>query len=191
MEFEHSPLAREYMARLSDFMDEHVYPVEHDYYDHVDNAPNRWATVPLMEDLKEKARAQGLWNLFMPRDHGGELSNLDYAPLAEIMGRVLWAPEIFNCNAPDTGNMEVFMKYGTEAQKAQWLNPLLNGDIRSAYAMTEPQVASSDATNIETRIERDGDDYVINGRKWFITGAMNERTKIFIVMGVAILAAAI
>jgi len=183
MEFEHSPLAREYMARLSDFMDEHVYPVEHDYYDHVDNAPNRWATVPLMEDLKEKARAQGLWNLFMPRDHGGELSNLDYAPLAEIMGRVLWAPEIFNCNAPDTGNMEVFMKYGTEAQKAQWLNPLLNGDIRSAYAMTEPQVASSDATNIETRIERDGDDYVINGRKWFITGAMNERTKIFIVMG--------
>ncbi|MEM0954249.1 MAG: acyl-CoA dehydrogenase family protein [Pseudomonadota bacterium] len=183
MNFEHSALAQEYVARLTTFMDEHVYPVEHDYYDYVDTADNRWATVPLMESLKEKARSAGLWNLFIPKDHGGELSNLDYAPLAEIMGRVLWAPEIFNCNAPDTGNMEVFMKYGTEAQKAAWLEPLLNGDIRSAYAMTEPGVASSDATNIETRIERDGNDYVINGRKWFITGAMNERTKIFIVMG--------
>ena len=183
MNFEHSPLAQEYSARLNAFMEDHVYPVEHDYYDAVDAAENRWATVPLMEQLKDKARSAGLWNLFIPRDHGGELSNLDYAPLAEIMGRVLWAPEIFNCNAPDTGNMEVFMKYGTEAQKATWLEPLLNGDIRSAYAMTEPAVASSDATNIETRIERDGDDYVINGRKWFITGAMNERTKIFIVMG--------
>jgi acyl-CoA dehydrogenase len=183
MEFEHSPKTTETMARLSAFMDQHVYPVEHDYYDYIDSCDNRWATVPLMEELKSKAREDGLWNLFMPVDHGGELSNLEYAPLAEIMGRVLWAPEIFNCNAPDTGNMEVFMKYGTEAQRERWLTPLLNGDIRSAYAMTEPSVASSDATNIETRIERDGDEYVINGRKWFITGAMNERTGIFIVMG--------
>ncbi|MEE4660441.1 MAG: acyl-CoA dehydrogenase family protein [Halieaceae bacterium] len=171
------------MTRLSEFMDRHIYPVEHDYYEYLDGADNRWQTVPLMEELKAQAKAAGLWNLFIPRDHGGELSNLDYAPLAEIMGRVLWAPEVFNCNAPDTGNMEVFMKYGTEAQKARWLQPLLDGEIRSAYAMTEPAVASSDATNIETRIERDGDEYVINGRKWFITGAMNERTRIFIVMG--------
>jgi acyl-CoA dehydrogenase len=183
MEFEHTPRVRETMERLSAFMDQHVYPVEHDYYEYIDNSDNRWATVPLMEELKAKAKDAGLWNLFMPSDHGGDFSNLEYAPLAEIMGRVLWAPEIFNCNAPDTGNMEVFMKYGTEAQKERWLTPLLNGDIRSAYAMTEPTVASSDATNIETRIERDGDDYVLNGRKWFITGAMNERTGIFIVMG--------
>jgi acyl-CoA dehydrogenase len=183
MEFEHTPRVRETMERISAFMDEHVYPVEHDYYEYIDNSSNRWATVPLMEELKAKAKEAGLWNLFIPSDHGGEFTNLEYAPLAEIMGRVLWAPEIFNCNAPDTGNMEVFMKYGTEAQKERWLTPLLNGDIRSAYAMTEPTVASSDATNIETRIERDGDEYVLNGRKWFITGAMNERTGIFIVMG--------
>lgn len=183
MEFGHNEKVQNIQARLTAFMDEHVYPVEHDYYDYIDNADNRWATVPMMEELKDKAKDAGLWNLFMPADHGGELSNLEYAPLAEIMGRVLWAPEIFNCNAPDTGNMEVFMKYGTEAQQERWLTPMLNGDIRSAYAMTEPAVASSDATNIETRIERDGDNYVINGRKWFITGAMNERTKIFIVMG--------
>ena len=183
MDFEHSPLAQEYIERLTAFMEAHVYPVEHDYYEYIDSCEDRWASVPLMEELKAKAREAGLWNLFMPKDHGGELSNLDYAPLAEIMGRVLWSPEIFNCNAPDTGNMEVFMKYGTEAQQAQWLEPLLAGEIRSAYAMTEPAVASSDATNIETRIERDGDDYVINGKKWFITGAMYERCKIFIVMG--------
>jgi acyl-CoA dehydrogenase len=183
MEFEHTPRVLETMERLSAFMDQHVYPVEHDYYEYIDNSDNRWATVPLMEELKAKAKDAGLWNLFIPSDHGGDFSNLEYAPLAEIMGRVLWAPEIFNCNAPDTGNMEVFMKYGTEAQKERWLTPLLNGDIRSAYAMTEPTVASSDATNIETRIERDGDEYVLNGRKWFITGAMNERTGIFIVMG--------
>lgn len=183
MEFEHTPRVSETMERLSAFMEEHVYPVEHDYYEYIDNSDNRWATVPLMEELKAKAKDAGLWNLFIPSDHGGDFSNLEYAPLAEIMGRVLWAPEIFNCNAPDTGNMEVFMKYGTEAQKERWLTPLLNGDIRSAYAMTEPTVASSDATNIETRIERDGDEYVLNGRKWFITGAMNERTGIFIVMG--------
>ncbi len=183
MDFEHSPLSQQYIDRLTAFMDEHVYPVEHEYHDYLDSCDNRWATVPLMEELKDKAREAGLWNLFIPKDHGGELSNLDYAPLAEIMGRVLWSPEIFNCNAPDTGNMEVFMKYGTEAQKAQWLEPLLAGEIRSAYAMTEPAVASSDATNIETRIERDGDEYVINGRKWFITGAMYDRCGLFIVMG--------
>lgn len=183
MNFEHSAKAQDYMARLTAFMEEHVYPVEHDYYDYLDSCENRWATVPMMEELKAKAREQGLWNLAFPGSHGAGLTNLEYAPLAEIMGRVLWAPEIFNCNAPDTGNMEVFMMYGTEAQQEQWLTPLLNGDIRSAYAMTEPGVASSDATNIETSIVRDGDEYVINGRKWFITGAMNERTQIFIVMG--------
>jgi len=135
-----------------------------------------------MEELKAKARAEGLWNLFVPAGHGG-LTNAQYAPLAEIMGRVLWSPEVFNCNAPDTGNMEVFMKYGTPAQQEQWLKPLLAGEIRSSYAMTEPDVASSDATNVQTSIRRDGDSYVINGRKWFITNAMYERTKIFIVMG--------
>ena len=133
-------------------------------------------------NLKDKAKSEGLWNLFLPVEFGG-MSNEAYAPLAEIMGRVLWAPEVFNCNAPDTGNMEVFLKYATDAQKDQWLTPLLNGDIRSSYAMTEPDVASSDATNVKTSITRDGDEYVINGKKWFITNAMYERTKIIIVMG--------
>ena len=169
-------------AALVAFMDEHVYPNEKRYHEQLNALPNRFSTVPLMEDLKALAREQGLWNLFMPYDHGG-LKNEDYAPLAEIMGRVLWSPEIFNCNAPDTGNMEVFMKYGTEAQKKQWLAPLLDGEIRSSYAMTEPDVASSDATNVQTSILRDGDHYVVNGRKWFITNAMYERTKILIVMG--------
>jgi acyl-CoA dehydrogenase len=142
----------------------------------------------LMEELKQKAKAEGLWNLFVQEnhseycDHGG-LNNVDYAPLAELMGRVLWSPEVFNCNAPDTGNMEVFMKYATKVQQDRWLTPLLNGEIRSSYAMTEPQVASSDATNIELKIIREGDEWVLNGRKWFITGAMYERTQIFIVMG--------
>ena len=169
-------------ARLLTFMDEHVYPNEDHYHAQLDAQGNRFATVPLMEELKAKARAAGLWNLFVPAAHGG-LKNADYAPLAEIMGRVLWSPEVFNCNAPDTGNMEVFMKYGTEAQKKQWLEPLLNGEIRSSYAMTEPDVASSDATNVQTSIRRDGDHYVIDGRKWFITNAMYERTRILIVMG--------
>jgi acyl-CoA dehydrogenase len=135
-----------------------------------------------MEELKTKAREQGLWNLWMPKHHGG-LSNEDYCSLAEMMGRVLWSPEVFNCNAPDTGNMEVFIKYGSEAQKARWLQPLLDGEIRSSYCMTEPDVASSDATNVQTSLVRDGNDFVINGRKWFITNAPYERTKIFIVMG--------
>lgn len=186
--YQFSEHSTQYQARLTAFMDEHIYPNEHRYEEQLAAAEDRYAPLPLMDQLKQKARAEGLWNLFVPPglaeycDHDG-LSNFDYAPLAEIMGRVLWCPEVFNCNAPDTGNMEVFMKYGTPAQQSQWLTPLLNGEIRSSYAMTEPQVASSDATNVELRIERDGDEWVLNGRKWFITGAMNQRTKIFIVMG--------
>jgi acyl-CoA dehydrogenase len=178
----------EFQARLSAFMDEHIYPNEETYAQQLTAAPSRFAALPLMDDLKEKARQAGLWNLFVPPghaeycDHGG-LSNFEYAPLAEIMGRVLWSPEVFNCNAPDTGNMEVLMKYGSAAQRERWLAPLLAGEIRSSYAMTEPQVASSDATNIELRIEQQGDEWVLNGRKWFITGAMYERNGLFIVMG--------
>ncbi len=172
---------------LQAFMQEHVYPVEHLYTEQVENAYSRWATPPVMVELKAQAKAAGLWNLFIDKDHkeyGGKgLSNLEYAPLAETMGRVLWAPEAFNCSAPDTGNMEVFMKYATPEQQARWLTPLLEGQIRSAYAMTEPAVASSDATNIECSITRDGDDYLVNGRKWFITGAMHENCRIMIVMG--------
>ncbi len=168
--------------RLAAFMDSHIYPNEEAYAAQLDGLEDRFSTVPLMEELKQKARDEGLWNLWLPADHGG-LTNEQYCPLAETMGRVLWSPEVFNCNAPDTGNMEVFLKYATEAQKERWLTPLLNGEIRSSYAMTEPDVASSDATNVRTSIVRDGDDYVINGRKWFITNAPYERTKIFIVMG--------
>jgi acyl-CoA dehydrogenase len=172
----------ELKTHLLAFMDAHIYPNEKLYHEQLNALPNRFQTVPLMEELKAHARAAGLWNLFVPKSHGG-LTNAEYAPLAEIMGRVLWSPEVFNCNAPDTGNMEVFMKYGTDAQKEQWLKPLLAGEIRSAYAMTEPDVASSDATNVQTSILRDGDDYIVNGRKWFITNALYERTQIFIVMG--------
>lgn len=169
-------------ARLQMFMDQHIYPNEARYHEELNALDDRFSTVPVMEELKALAKAEGLWNLWMPADHGG-LTNEQYSPLAEIMGRVLWSPEVFNCNAPDTGNMEVFLKYGTEAQKVKWLTPLLEGEIRSSYAMTEPDVASSDATNVRTRIERDGEEYVINGRKWFITNAPYERTKILIVMG--------
>ena len=163
-------------------MDAHIYPNEELYAEQLGSLENRFSTVPLMEELKTKARELGLWNLWMPKHHGG-LSNEDYCALAEMMGRVLWSPEVFNCNAPDTGNMEVFLKYGTEAQKSQWLEPLLAGEIRSSYCMTEPNVASSDATNIQTSLVRDGNDFLINGRKWFVTNAPYERTKIFIVMG--------
>ena len=187
MRFELSDRATGLRAELEAFMQEHVYPVEQLYYEQVETAENRWSTPPLMVQLKIKARAASLWNLFIPtehRNHGGKgLSNLDYAPLAEVMGRVLWAPEVFNCSAPDTGNMEVLMKYATPAQQEQWLEPLLGGEIRSAFAMTEPAVASSDATNIECSIIRDGDEYVVNGRKWFTSGAMNENCRIMIVMG--------
>jgi len=179
-----SPDAEQLLERLRAFMKAEVYPREAAYHDELAAAENRFAPLKTMDLLKEKAQAAGLWNLWMPKEFGG-LSNLDYAPLAEEMGRVLWAPEAFNCNAPDTGNMEVFLKYGTPAQQEAWLTPLLAGEIRSSYCMTEPDVASSDATNIETRIERDGDHYRINGKKWFITNAPYERTQIFIVMGVS------
>ncbi len=186
--FEFSQQSQVLQAQLGAFMDEHIYPNEQAYAEQLAAAEGRFASLPLMEALKEKARAAGLWNLFIQpahaefADHEG-MTNLEYAPLAEMMGRVLWSPEVFNCNAPDTGNMEVLMKYGTAAQQAQWLTPLLAGEIRSSYAMTEPQVASSDATNIELSIRQEGDEWVLNGRKWFITGAMYERCKIMIVMG--------
>ena len=179
-----SPDAEQLLERLRAFMKAEVYPREAAYHEELAAAENRFAPLKTMDLLKEKAQAAGLWNLWMPTEFGG-LSNLDYAPLAEEMGRVLWAPEAFNCNAPDTGNMEVFLKYGTPAQQEAWLTPLLAGEIRSSYCMTEPDVASSDATNIETRITRDGDHYRINGKKWFITNAPYERTQIFIVMGVS------
>lgn len=183
MNFEFSPKVVDLRQRLTAFMEENVYPVEKEYQEYFATTPNPWRTPPIMEDLKSKARAQGLWNLFMPKHYGGDLSNLEYAPLAEIMGRTWWAPEIFNCNAPDTGNMETLMLYGTDEQKDRWLKPLLEGTIRSGFAMTEPLVASSDATNIEASIVRDGDDYVINGRKWFTTGGMRETCEIYILMG--------
>lgn len=186
--FEFSEKSIELQEKLTAFMDEHIYPNEKAYAEHLHTTDNKWAAIPLMDDLKAKAKQAGLWNLFIPPslsqfcDHGG-LTNFDYAPLAEIMGRVMWAPEVFNCNAPDTGNMEVFMKYANEDQQKQWLTPLLSGEIRSSYCMTEPQNACSDATNVELSIEQDGDEWVLNGRKWFITNAMYERTQIFIVMG--------
>lgn len=186
--YEFSEKSKQLQTKLQAFMDEHIYPNEEAYARQLHAATNRFAPLPLMDELKAKAKAAGLWNLFVPEshseycDHGG-LTFFDYAPLCEIMGRVIWSPEVFNCNAPDTGNMEVFMNYATKAQQDQWLKPLLAGEIRSSYAMTEPQVASSDATNIELSIKQDGDEWVLNGRKWFITGAMYERTKIFIVMG--------
>ena len=184
MNFELSDKARALQDNLLQFMDREIYPVEQQMmaYFNPEDAP--WPSPPLLEELKQKARDAGLWNLFVPLyDSEDGLSNVDYAPLAEIMGRVIWAPLVFNCNAPDTGNMEVFMKYGTEEQKKQWLEPLLAGEIRSAFAMTEPDVASSDATNVQCSIVRDGDEYVINGRKWFITGIMHQDCKIIIVMG--------
>jgi acyl-CoA dehydrogenase len=187
MDFQFSDKVRALQDQLTKFMDQHVYPVEADYSRHLEEAAEEaggWTTPPIMDELKAKAREQGLWNLFMPNEeHGAGLNNLEYAPLAEIMGRVAWSSEVFNCAAPDTGNMEVLSRYGTPEQKEQWLMPLLNGEIRSCFSMTEPRVASSDATNIECSIIRDGDEYVINGRKWFSSGFSNDRCRIGIVMG--------
>jgi acyl-CoA dehydrogenase len=185
MDFEYSARTKELQKKLLAFMDEHIYPNEPKYYAHV-RSDKRWEPVPIIEELKPKAQAAGLWNLFLPkspRAPGGGLSNLDYAPLCEIMGRVSWSPEVFNCSAPDTGNMETIERYGTEEQKRQWLDPLLEGKIRSAFLMTEPAVASSDATNIQMHMKREGDEYVINGRKWWSSGAGDPRCKIYIVMG--------
>ena len=183
MEFEHSEKVRALRARVEAFMGEHVYPNEEELFAQV-NEGDRWQPVPLLETLKAKAQSAGLWNLFLPKSqYGAGLTNLEYAPLCEIMGRSPWAPEVFNCSAPDTGNMEVLVRYGTPEQRQRWLAPLLAGEIRSPFAMTEPEVASSDATNIETRIRRDRDDYVINGRKWWTSGALDPRCKIMIVMG--------
>ena len=184
MDFNHTQKVLDLMDRLNAFMDEHIYPNEEAYREHFKTTDNLWKSPPLMDKLKEKAKNAGLWNLFLPEsEHGAGLTNLEYAPLAEIMGRVFFASEVFNCNAPDTGNMEVIDRYGSEAQKEQWLKPLLSGEIRSCFSMTEPRVASSDATNIESPIVLDGDEYVINGRKWWSSGAMNEACKIIIFMG--------
>ncbi len=183
MHFEHSPKVKELMARVDAFMDEHIFPNEARFEAEVAEG-DRWQPTRVMEELKVKARAQGLWNLFLPESgHGAGLTNLEYAPLAELMGRVQWASEVFNCSAPDTGNMEVLARYGNEAQQARWLQPLLAGEIRSAFAMTEPAVASSDATNIQASIVREGDTYVINGRKWWTSGANDPRCKVLIFMG--------
>ncbi len=186
MDFQHSPRAAALRQQVDAFMDGHVFPVEHLYREQVHapgDARTRYRTPPVLQGLKTKARAQGLWNLALPGSHGAGLSNLDYAPLAESMGRVLWASEVFNCSAPDTGNMEVLAQYGTPAQQRDWLQPLLDGSMRSSFSMTEPEVASSDATNIRCRIQRDGDQYVIDGRKWYTTGALNEDCRLLIVMG--------
>lgn len=183
MHFEHSDKVKTYQDQLNAFMEAHVYPNEKVFYEQVAEG-DRWQPTAIVEELKEKAKAAGLWNLFLPdSEHGAGLTNLEYAPLAEIMGRVVWASEVFNCSAPDTGNMETLVRYGTKAQQDQWLLPLLEGKIRSCFAMTEPAVASSDATNIEARIERQGDEYVINGRKWWSSGAPDPRCKLMIVMG--------
>jgi acyl-CoA dehydrogenase len=186
MDFGYDSRTQELRERLQTFLDEHVYPAEPVFAEQREQAEGeaRWSAPPIVEELKAKARAQGLWNLFLPGAYGAGLTNLQYAPLAELTGRSPYlAPPALNCAAPDTGNMEVLAEFGTPAQRKEWLEPLLAGEIRSAFAMTEPAVASSDATTIETRIERDGDHYVINGRKWYISGAMNPKCAVFIVMG--------
>ncbi|MBI2961758.1 MAG: acyl-CoA dehydrogenase family protein, partial [Betaproteobacteria bacterium] len=186
MDFAYSEKVIGLQRKVQRFMDDNVYPNEKRHRDEV--AANRdkgnpWVPLKLIEELKAKARAEGLWNLFWPKSHGGELSNLEYAPLCEIMGRVYWAPEVFNCNAPDTGNMETLIRYGNEEQKKTWLEPIADGRIRSCFAMTEPDVASSDATNVQASIVRAGGDYLVNGRKWWLSGAPDPRCKIFIFMG--------
>ncbi|HEY7404393.1 MAG TPA: acyl-CoA dehydrogenase family protein [Candidatus Angelobacter sp.] len=182
MNFEYSDKVKELKKRLCAFMDEYIYPNEARFYQEIER--DRWAPTRVIEELKPKARAAGLWNLFLPdNEHGAGLTNLEYAPLCEIMGRSIMAPEVFNCSAPDTGNMEVLARYGTPEQKGRWLKPLLAGEIRSCFAMTEPAVASSDATNIQSSIRREGNEYVINGRKWWSSGAGDPRCKIAIFMG--------
>jgi len=184
LNFDYSEKVQKLVSRIEAFMDELVYPNERVFEEQLEAAENRWTVPPIMEELKGEARAAGLWNLFLPEsEYGAGLTNLEYAPLCEVMGRSPIAPEVFNCNAPDTGNMEVLVRYGTPEQKERWLEPLLRGEIRSCFAMTEPDVASSDATNIRARIERDGDEYVVNGRKWWSTGAGDPRCKLAIVMG--------
>jgi acyl-CoA dehydrogenase len=191
--FEHSAHTKSWIARVEQFMNQHVYPNADRYWQ--ESQDHKWTTPPIVEQLKEKAKVEGLWNMFMPPSHGTEhldatftfdgpaLSNLEYAPVAELTGRVHWSPEIFNCSAPDSGNMEILHRYGSRAQKEQWLRPIMDGEIRSAFLMTEPAVASSDARNIQTEIRRDGADYVLNGRKWFASGAGHSRAEVFIVMG--------
>ncbi|MEJ2285616.1 MAG: acyl-CoA dehydrogenase family protein [Desulfobacterales bacterium] len=183
MFFEISDRTKDLQERLAAFMDTYIYPNEEEYYRQL-NEGDRWKVLPLVEELKDKAKAENLWNLFLPEsEYGAGLTNLEYAPLCEIMGRVPWAPEIFNCAAPDTGNMETLVRYGSEEQKARWLVPLLEGKIRSAFCMTEPRVASSDARNIEAKIVRDGDDYILNGLKWWSSGAGDPRCVLYIFMG--------
>jgi acyl-CoA dehydrogenase len=185
MDFEFSPKVQDFRSRLLAFMDEHIYPNEALFAEQIE-AGDRWEPPEILAELKGYAKEAGLWNLFLPKDYGqfsAGLTTLEYAPLAEIMGRVMWSPEVFNCSAPDTGNMEVIARYGNKEQQEEWLMPLLHGEIRSAFAMTEPGVASSDATNVQTSIQRDGDDYIVNGHKWYISGACNNHTKIMIVMG--------
>jgi acyl-CoA dehydrogenase len=183
MDFRHSERSLSLQERVRAFMQRYVEPVEHVYYDQVKPEAQRYRTPPVLQELKARAREEGLWNLFLSGPHGSGLTNLEYAPVKEIMGRILWAPEVFNCSAPDTGNMEVLAHYGTPEQQERWLTPLLEGRIRSAFSMTEPRVASSDATNIECSIRREGEHYVINGRKWYTSGAMNEDCELLIVMG--------
>jgi acyl-CoA dehydrogenase len=183
MDFIHSEKVQKLQARVSAFMDQHVYPNEHKFHEQVDEG-DRWQPTQVVEDLKKLARQEGLWNLFLPQSQSGAgLTNMEYAPLCEIMGRVHWGPEVFNCSAPDTGNMETLERYGNAEQKKQWLEPLLRGEIRSCFAMTEPAVASSDATNIESQISRQGDSYIVNGTKWWSSGAPDPRCKLFIFMG--------
>jgi len=185
MNFEYSDKTKKYLKELTAFFDEYIHPNDALYHQQLESAANRWAPVPIVEELKPKARAAGLWNMFMIHDKsaGVGLTNLEYAPLCEMMGRVHWSSEVFNCSAPDTGNMDTLALYGTPEQKKQWLEPLLEGKIRSCFSMTEPEVASSDATNIECRIERQGDHYIINGRKWFSSGTANTECKLLILMG--------
>ncbi len=184
MDFAYSEKVNALRQQLTAFMERFIYPNEKTYVDQIKASGNPHHHAEIVDELKAKAKAEGLWNLFLPEaEYGAGLSNLEYAPLAEIMGRVPWSSEVFNCAAPDTGNMEILAQFGTLEQKQRWLRPLLDGEIRSAFAMTEPEVASSDATNIQLTIQREGDEYVLNGRKWWISGAARERCKIFIVMG--------